>query len=148
MPDERFEFKKDSHSKVNIDRILMMVVLISAAIGFYVFHQYITSFIFLVISIWGIYNYFQIPNYILLDDKGINYGKTITWESIEEVEFTNNALRDLSDSGAVLRIKGENRKPFIHIKLYENSRELRILFEKTCVEKGVKYIVKDKGFYK
>jgi hypothetical protein len=126
--------------------LIILIGLICGIIIFLTLKIYLLALLLLFVSFYGFYNFILWPRWVNIDIDGIRYGNcSIVWDNIEKVDFAVGPGRDYRDT--IIRIIVRNDKHTIHTQLYKNSKELRIAIENICKEKGIKYIVGDRGSY-
>jgi len=140
----RLEFRRNYRSVLSLERLLVFTPLIFLTIFFILYEKYIFSLIPFVLAVYLIYNFLSYPNIILIENKGITYGKEqILWSQIKTIKFTVNPGRDYMDRWIVIYFNDKER--IIHTNLYYDPKKLRNTCEKICKEMGIKYIVEDRG---
>lgn len=144
---EGYEFKIDHRSSFYIGQLLAIIMFCTLIIGFVIYQVYVMALICSGILAYFLYYFISRSDLLLINDRFIQYDRTIEWNDIEQVQFTCSTGRNFRDTWILIKTKSQNKESIIHSKLYENSRELRTLFEKICVEKGIKYAVTDRGLY-
>ena len=141
------QFNKDNSSRMVVERLLVMIVFICIGVPFFLMKRYLICSVFFGFSVIVLVRLMQVPSKVIIDDELVLFGKNkILWVDINKVEFTTAPPgRDSRDTAILIFIK--NQKQIIYPKFYNSSKELRDLFQTMCTEKGIPFIVKDKGLY-
>lgn len=134
-----------TRSLIDTDVLLVGLTLGIATIVLFMNKSYILGIVFLLFLMYIIYKYFNIPDCIFINDTGIQFGKIFfQWNEIEQVLFTVNE-KNYKDTQIMIYMGSSKYR--IHTSYYANHIELRNLIETLCKEKGIKYVVRDRGLY-
>lgn len=144
---EFMHFNKNNRSSLFIERYLLMFVSLCAGIILLFTKKYVISIILLIFFLILVIRLLEAPKSVSLCSEFVEIGKNkLIWDDIDKVEFTiSDPGRDSLDT--VIRIFVKSKKYAIHTRLYNNSKDLRSLFEVICAKKNIPYTVKDKGLY-
>lgn len=133
-------------SRIDISLYLIMIILVSLSLYLFSLNKIIIAFIILVLFFILLYKYIGIPKKIVLTSSGFEYGNHLVgWEQIDQVLFTVNKGKDYKDT--ILEVTIKDITHIIHPKYYNNSRDLRMMFEEVCKLRKIKFTVEDRGLY-
>ncbi len=146
MNGETKVFKRNYLSHIDLSIICMLAALFGLAIELFILKKYLLVLVVLLLLVLMIDRYLRLAKQITVNSIGFQGGNTsVNWDNVDRIKFTVSPGRDYWDT--VIVVEAQSGIHTIHTKYYQNSKELRDLFQNICNEKSINYVVEDRGLY-